>query len=382
MHQQGITHFIEHMLLKSGDADSALELAKRIDSIGGPLNAFTGREYSFIHLHTIADKFSAAATLLGSLLHSVNFNNAAVEHERQIILHEINHLNEDGSEHIHDLFSRTFWGTSTLGNPVTGSLESVADLYAAGLEYFYRHEYLKACSVVSVAGNVSHAAVVDAFEPILEIIEPCVYVHESTSIETHKTVALHQRADSCAKICLGFPALNQKDSRRFVAILLDSIWGGGMSSRIFQRIREQHGWAYNLYSYLNSYSDSGAMVTAVETDITYAFQVLEALCDEANNLVAHGVTYDDLEAARQLLQIRFKLGLDNTHVRMKRLAMNEFYRNEHTEVKELLHALERVSTLDVQCLAKDLMQDRCLVACVLGDVDTASGALHNIGLKH
>jgi predicted Zn-dependent peptidase len=370
------------MLLKSGDADSALELAKRIDSIGGPLNAFTGREYSFIHLHTITNKFSAAVALLGSLLHRVNFNNAAVEHERQIILHEINHLNEDGSEHIHDLFSRTFWGTSTLGNPVIGSLESVADLYAPGLERFYRNEYLTACSVVSVAGNVSHAAVVDAFEPILEIIEPCVYSHESTSIKTHKSVSLHQRAYSRAKICFGFPALNQKDPRRFVAILLDSIWGGGMSSRIFQRIRKQHGWAYNLYSYLNSYSDSGAMVTAVETDITYALQVLEALCDEADNLISHGVTYDDLEAARQLLQVRFKLGMDNTHVRMERLAMNEFYRNEHTEVKELFHALERVSTLDVQYLAKDLMQDKYLVACVLGDVDTASGALHNIGLKH
>jgi len=378
----GITHFIEHMLLKSGDADSALELAKRIDTIGGPLNAFTGREYSFIHLHTITDKFPAAVALLGSLLHDVNFSSAAVEHERQIILHEINHLYEDGGEYIHDLFSRTFWGTSTLGSPVIGSLESVARLDAPRLEQFYRHEYLNACLIVSVAGNVSHAAVVAAFEPIMEHINACALPHESTLITAHKTVALHPRTDSRAQICFGFPALNQKDPRRFAVILLDAIWGGGMSSRIFQRIREQHGWAYNLYSYFNSYSDSGAMVTAVETDISYAFEVLEALCDEADTLIEHGVTRDDLGAARQLLQVRFKMGLDNTHVRMERLAMNEFYRNESSEVNALLDALERVSAHDVQSLAADLMQDKYLVACVLGDIDSANGALHNIGLKH
>lgn len=226
-HEQGITHFIEHMLLKSGDAESALELAKRIDTIGGPLNAFTGREYSFIQLHTITDKFLAAAELLGSLLQSVNFSNAAVEHERQIILHEINHLYEDGSEHIHDLFSRTFWGTSPLGNPVTGSLESVAHLDSSRLEQFYYDEYLHACLIVSVAGNISHAAAVAAFEPILEHIDACEQMQEPSSIKTHKTVALHPRADSRAQICFGFPALNQRDSRRFAAILLDAVWGGG-----------------------------------------------------------------------------------------------------------------------------------------------------------
>lgn len=154
-----------------------------------------------------------------------------------------------------------------------------------------------------------------------------------------------------------------------------------MSSRIFQRIREQHGWAYNLCSYLNSYSDSGAMVTAVETDISYAFKVLNALCDEADTLVEYGVTPDDLDAARQLLQVRFKMGLDNTHVRMERLAMNEFYRNEFAEVQELLHALDNVSVHDVQNLAADLMQDKYLVACVLGDVDSVDRALQNIGLN-
>ncbi|MFN2257428.1 MAG: M16 family metallopeptidase [Desulfuromonadaceae bacterium] len=378
----GITHFIEHMLLKSGDAESALGLAKKIDTIGGPLNAFTGREYSFIHLHTIADKFPIAASLLGRLLHDVNFSNTAVEHERQIILHEINHLYEDGSEYIHDLFSRTFWDTSSLGSPVTGSLDSVARLDALRLEQFYRHEYLNSCLTVAVAGNVSHAAVVAAFEPIMEHMKPCALVQESSAIVTHKTVALHPRTDSRAQICFGFPALNQKDPRRFAAILLDAIWGGGMSSRIFQRIREKHGWAYNLYSYLNTYSDSGAMVTAVETDKSHALQVLEALCDEADTFVAHGVTQDDLEASRQLLQVRFKMGLDSTHVRMERLAMNDFYRNEYTEANELLHALEHVSVQDVQSLGADLMQDKYLVACVLGDVDTADGALHNVRLKH
>ncbi|MGM0415382.1 MAG: M16 family metallopeptidase [Thermodesulfobacteriota bacterium] len=380
--EQGITHFIEHMLLKSGDADSSLELAKKVDAIGGPLNAFTGREYSFIHLHTITDKFPAATALLASLIHSVNFSRAAVEHERQIILHEINHLCEDGSEFIHDLFSRTFWGTSTLGNPVTGSLESVAGLEPQRLEQFYRHEFLNECLIVSVAGNVSHATVVAAFVPILEHIERCTQVHDSTSVSMHKTVALHPRPDSQTQICFGFPALNQTDPRRYAAILLDTIWGGGMSSRIFQRIREKHGWAYSLYSYLNSYSDSGAMVTAVETDISHAFEVVEALCDEADTLVAGGITQDDLNAARQLVQVRFKMGLDNTHVRMERLAMNEFYRNEYIEVKELLHVLDGVSTQDVWGLAADLMRDKYLVACVLGDVDTANGALHNIGLKH
>lgn len=382
-HEQGITHFIEHMLLKSGDIDSALQMAKKIDALGGPLNAFTGREYSFIHLHTIADKFASAASLIGRLLHDVRFSYDAVEHERQIIEHEIKHLCEDGSAYIHDLFSRTFWRSSSLGNSVTGSLESVLSMDCDRLEQFYTNEYLNACQIISVVGNVRHDAVVAEFESILKdvAVQP-QQIKGHAPVSTHRAIRLSHSPDMRAQVCLGFPALNQSDPRRFVAILLDSVWGGGMSSRVFQRIREKHAWAYNLYSYLNSYSDSGAMVTTVETDISHVLEVLDALCDEAQLLTSHGVSFDDLMAARQLLQVRLKMGLDSTHVRMERLAMNEFYREDNTPVEELLHTLECVTPHDVNNLAVDLMRDEQMVVCVLGDIDTDSAALQNIRLNH
>jgi|GEM_PF-1600752 predicted Zn-dependent peptidase len=380
-HEHGITHFIEHMLLKAADADAELERAKLVDAIGGPLNAYTAREYSLIHLHTIAENFSVAAELLGNLLTDVDFSTAKVEHERQIILHEIRHQQHDSSAYIHDLFSSIFWSTSSLGNAVAGSLESVSDLAPASIEKFYRNEYLGSCLIVAVAGNVSHASAVKAFAPMLEQIRPSTIPGPNyDDVCVQRAVEVHPRPDSRVHICFGFPAVNQTDPRRFAALLLDCVWGGGMSSRIFQHIRERHGWAYNLFSYLNSYSDTGAMVTAIETDGLQAVRVLNALCNQADALVEQGISQSELDRARKLLQVRFRMGLDSTHVRMERLAMNEFYRNEASDVEALFYALSQINLDDMDALISDLMRDEHLVACVLGDIDSTGQALHNVGL--
>ena len=376
--EQGITHFIEHMLLKSSSTCSAMDVAKKIDAIGGPFNAFTGREYSFLHLHTVVDQFRSAVWLLDGLLGDVSFAPDAVEKERHIIAQEIKHLHADGGEYIHDLLSQTFWDNSALGSPVTGTLESVASISPARLEQFYRHEYLNACIIVAVVGNLEHAEVVETCLPVFEKLAVYTQLPDSDPGRPRRRISLYPRPDSQAYLCFGFPALPQNHHRRFAGILLDAIWGGGISSRIFQRIREQHGWAYNLYSYLNSYSDSGCMATMVETDADHVAAVVESVRNEICKLLDDGITQDELDAARRHLQIRLKMGQDSTHARMERLGVNELYRGCYVPVYDLMASLDRVAPEEVVELAREMMRDDSLVACMLGPLDSACPVLQNM----
>lgn len=261
----GISHFIEHMLFKGTSTLSALDISKRVDAIGGPLNGFTGREYSCLHLRTLPEQLSSAIPLLADLLLDSTFDADEIEKERKVILQEIQRLQDTPDERIHDLFSQAFWPDNSLGQPVLGTLESVANLQREQIVRFAQERYINSSLILCVAGPVSHEQVLDLIGNYFDrVAAQCLLLEQAEPVPV-QAIKVQYSTLGQAHVCLGTQALSQQHPNRFAGMLLNAVLGGGMSSRLFQNLREENGLAYCTYSYLNCHSDSGAMVAYAST---------------------------------------------------------------------------------------------------------------------
>lgn len=378
LEQAGISHFVEHMLFKGSANCSTLDISKKVDALGGPLNGFTGREYSCLHLRTLPEKLSLAINLMAELLLKTCYDPDEVEKERRVILQEIERLNASPDEKVHDLFSQTFWPDNALGRPVLGTVESVQKITRDALVHFTRERYINSSLIISIAGNVGHGQVLEhvitAFAPVSAL---CPLTEQAEPLPV-KAVRLEPLVGTQAHICLGTEALSQSHPNRFAGMLLNAVLGGGMSSRLFQSLREENGLVYATYSYLNSHSDSGAMVSYATTSATQAGEVVALILEQLDHLRHHAVSAEELDAVRQRLQDRLKMSLDSTYSRMERMALSEIFQGEYVSVRSVMRELAKVTPDNLCKLAHYLMSNDSLCLCIIGDVDDQAEKLQNI----
>lgn len=366
----GISHFVEHMLFKGTPRRSAQAIAKEIDSVGGVLNGFTGREFSCFYAKVMAEKLPLAVDLLADIIRNPLYDLDELEKERRVILQEISMQEDTPDDLVHDLFNQTFWGDHPLARPVIGSRDSVGAIERQSLCTFSSERYHGGSILVCVAGHVEHeplvALVSDAFGKVVAGTQPL-----PSQPVYRRQVQVCERDLEQVHLCLGTRALPQNHPNRFAGFLLNTILGGSMSSRLFQTVREERGLAYAIYSYLNCHSDAGSLVVYAGTAPDDAPHVVNLVLRELRRLRSEAVADEELNFAKEQLKGNLLLSLESSDNCMSRLAKNEIYLGRHLPVDELLRQIFRVTSDDLLRLADFLLRDDYLNLQVLGRTSAA-----------
>lgn len=365
----GVAHFIEHMLFKGTGRRTARQISREIDSIGGILNAFTSHEYVCYYAKVLAKFLPRAADLLADIFLHSTFPADEIERERKVILQEIKMREDSPDEFIHDRFHLNYWQGQSLGMPVLGTANTVGNLSRKAILSHKESRYRPQDIIISAAGNVRHEELVAMVEPLFSSITS-KWQPEIPGISTHsaKIINLTEREMEQTLICLGTPGQRHDHSDRYALFLLVTILGGGMSSRLFQEVREKKGLAYSVYAYLVSHADSGAMVVYAGTEKAHCREVIEIACAELSRLVAEEVPQDELDSAREQLKGKTLMSLESSDSLMTRLAKNEIYFEGQQTIEDVLANYDAVSSKDIMRVSQQLFKSDYLHLEVMGPV--------------
>ena len=353
----GVAHFLEHMMFKATRRRSAREIVRRIESLGGNLNAFTSKEQTCYHVEILDEHLPKAIDLLADVLNRADFSEKEMEKERLVILDEIQSVEDTPDEVVQELYAEKLYPDHALGYPILGTEESVKRLDLSALWQFYASQYASQRAIVSVSGNVNHARLV-------ELVNKHVMLPSNGASNGFYAPAnfgagevVVERPISQAHICMGVPSYGFNHDRKFDLLVLNVILGGGMGSRLFQNIRERHGIAYGIYSFLDFYHDSGTFGVYLGTDTRNLTRAMKMLDHEFTRLMEKPVSLRELRDAKSYLKGNMMLGLESTAARMNRLAMLEIYLGEFKSIDRVLENIDRVTRESVMATAGELLVD-------------------------
>ena len=375
----GAAHYLEHLLFKGTRRRSARAIAEEIDAVGGDLNAFTGKEHTCFYAHVLDRDMPLAVDVLGDVVLDAVMAAADVELERDVVLSEIAGRDEDPEDLLADDFDALLFGAHPLGLPVIGTEESVTGMTRDRLADFHARHYVPSRSVLAVAGNVAHAdvlaAVTEAYGARLDgSTEPWHRAAGDTPDTPADRLSVRDEDTEQAHLMLGVPSLRRADERWPALQVLSTVLGGGMSSRLFQQVREQRGLAYSVYSSTTGYADAGALAVYVGCAPERLGAAAAVVRDEIADLAAHGITDAELTRARGQLRGELVLGLEETSARMTRLGRRELDHGGLDRATDLASTLDRIDGVgagDVASLASSLLTGPRAAAVVgpYGDVD-------------
>ncbi len=365
----GVAHFIEHMLFKGTRCRTAHQITREIDSMGGILNAFTGHEYVCYYAKVLAKFLPRAADLLADIFLNSTFQPDEIERERKVVLQEIKMRDDSPEEYIHDRFHQNFWRGQLLGMPVLGSEKTITGLSRTAILSHKASRYRPQDIIIAAAGSVHHDELVAILAPLFsEISSPWQPRVNDEFASAEKVVNLTEREMEQTLVCLGTRSLRYDHPDRYALFLLTTILGGGMSSRLFQEIREKKGLAYSVYSFIISNADSGALVVYAGTEKKHCREVLDIAQHEMSRLVADEVPQDELEAAREQLKGKTLMSLESSDSLMTRLAKNEIYHQKQQSIEDVLANYDAVSCKDIQRVSQELIRSEYLHLEVMGQV--------------
>ncbi len=375
--ENGIFHFTEHMIFKGTENRSSLQIAKELDAIGGLSNAFTGKENTCFHARVLGEHFAQLADILSDIFLHSTFGVDDLERERQVILQEISMVEDTPDDHIHVLFNRLFWADHPIGMPVLGNEKTVSAIERETILKYINKFYVPERILVAGAGNVDHQSMVSYFEPLFSQLEAGNSNPRNDIPRSNASVSVKYRDLEQVHICLGGEAPSQTSDRRFACVVLNTILGGNMSSRLFQEIRENRGLAYSVYSFLSSYIDAGLLGVYVATDSQNVNPVLEAIKNEIKKICKGEISKSDLAAAVDHLIGGIYLSSESADNRMLRIAKNEFVFQKYVSYEELVSKLQQVTVDEVVEIASDIFQGGTVSLSTLGpikedDLDTSN----------
>ncbi len=367
--ENGISHFIEHMLFKGTKNRTALQIAKEIDSVGGVLNASTSREFTNFYAKVLSKDFDLAIDLLSDIFLNSLFPSQEIERERGVIFQEIKMVEDTPDEYIQDLFNQHFFSGHPLGYPILGNYKTISQITKNQLMEFFRTYYLRPFRIIiSVAGKLDHNQVVKKIESTLGKIKP---KEEEPTLDAPKiTSKIHIFNKNLEQVhlCMGTKGISQTHPFRFAGYVLNVLLGGSMSSRLFQEIREKRGLAYAVYSYLSSYSDTGTLTIYAGTTHKKIKKVIELILKELRKFKEKPLEKNELEKAKEQLKGNILLSYESTDNRMSRLAKGELYFGRFIPLREILSGIKKVSVEDVQQLAQQLFQKNTFSLVALGKI--------------
>ncbi|MBZ5514026.1 MAG: insulinase family protein [Acidobacteriia bacterium] len=368
--ENGVTHFIEHMLFKGTRCRTAEEIARAADSIGGHLDAFTAKECTSFSIKVLDEHLPRAFDIVGDLLKNPLFRPEDISKERRVIQEEIKMVEDTPDDLVHEIFTQTYWRGHALGRPILGTRQSVGQFERGRLlGYFHRH-YTPGNMLVAAAGHVEHARVMElttkefgslpAVKPTKMSPPPVANPH----IKYRKKKELEQ-----VHICLGTPAFPQTHARRYAAYVMNSVLGGGMSSRLFQNIREKRGLAYSVFSNLSAFRDAGCLSVYAGTSKENARQVVQLIVEELCRLKESPLTAEELQHAKDYLKGNLLLSLESTMSRMSNVARQEMYFGRHITLDEIASGVDSVTSDEVQAVAREFFSTDRIALTILGPQD-------------
>jgi predicted Zn-dependent peptidase len=370
--QRGISHLVEHMLFKGTHRRSAREIAETMDGVGGNLNAFTDKEATCYYAKVIDRHVPLALDVLSDMfLHSV-FDAQELAKEQKVVLEEIKMYDDSPDELIHDLFLQTMWSNSNLGDPTIGFNKTVLAVTPDDLREHMRRHYAPDSVIVAAAGNVDH----DHFaELVAECFASFAGKSERFSPDAPPTTPaslVRQKDSEQAYVVLGSRGLSVRDDRRFALSVLDTVLGGGMSSRLFQEIREKRGLVYTVYSFQAAYRAAGLFGVYAGTSPENVQPCIDVIGEQLRAIRETPIGENELHLAKEHIKGNLTLALEATSSRMIRLGRNEFALGRQITPEEIEERVDAVTSRDVQELANEVFAQDQLGLCILGPVDEAS----------
>jgi len=379
----GASHYLEHLLFKGTPRRSARDIAEVMDAVGGETNAFTSKEYTCFYARTLDRDLPLAVDVLVDMLCCSKLASADVEAERTVILEEIGMHNDAPDDIVHDLFAEALFGGHPLGRPVLGSAASIGAMSREQVARYWRRHYVPGNLVVAAAGNCRHDQVVELVSAAFaeatgrsgpggsgtsQLVAPGT-VAERRAPRSYRGVLVRHKPTEQAHVVLGTKGLSRSDPRRFALGVLNIAFGGGMSSRLFQEVREQRGLVYSIYSYNAQYTETGSFAIYAGAAPKRIHEVLAIVRDELDRVIAEGIGEEELERGKGHLKGSLVLGLEDTSARMTRLGKSEITSGEILSIDEIISRVDAVTDADVRAVAKEVLGDSPRALALIGPFD-------------
>jgi predicted Zn-dependent peptidase len=382
----GATHYLEHLLFKGTSRRSALDISAEMDAVGGELNAFTAKEYTCYYARVLDADLPLAIDVLADMVTSSLIEEKEVDAERGVILEEIAMNEDDPSDTVHEAFAAQLFGDSPMGRPILGSVDSINSITRSQISEHYAERYKPENLVVAAAGSLEHEQVVEltraAFGAALSgaatPLPPRLPSSDAVEAATGTGIRLVSRGIEQANLVLGCGGLSRTDERRFALGVLNAALGGGMSSRLFQEVREKRGLAYSVYSFSSQHADSGIWGVYAGCLPAKADEVLSICRDEIAKVISGGLTDDELDRGKGQLRGSIVLGLEDPSSRMSRLGKAELVYPRLEPVDEILAAIDAVTHDDVREVAAAVLAQPKALA-VVGPFDDADAFAASLG---
>ena len=366
----GISHFVEHMVFKGTATRSAEDIARQIDSIGGNMDAFTAKETVCFDVKVLDEHVPIAFDVLSDIVLHPVFDVNDIARERGVILEEIK-MDEDNPDYlVHEIFTQNFWKDHPLGKPILGTKDTVRRFEQPLLTDYWKRRFSPANMIVSAAGNISHDVMVDLVKKRFSGLQATKNgFHQDKPKASARIIMRNKKALEQVQICVGVPAHPISHERRYVSFILSTLLGGGMSSRLFQNIRERQGLAYAIYTELSPFRDTGCMSVYAGTSRASASQVVQSVVREFHELKVNGVTADELRRAKDQLKGSLMLSLESSTARMSNLARQEMYFDRFITLDEIINHVEEVTADDLAQLANEFFKPESIAVTVLGNLN-------------
>jgi len=358
----GASHFLEHLLFKGTPRRNALEISSAIESVGGEMNAFTSKEYTCFYARVIDTDLPMAVDVISDLITSSIVTAEDVDAERKVVLEEIAMRDDDPSDLVHDLYAETYYGDTALGRPILGTIDSINNMSRNTVFNYYKKRYLPQDLVVAVAGNIKHKRVVAMVEEALSRdnfldVQGIPQIRPNTPIKRGKQgrVGIIYRKSEQAHMFYGMEGVARNDDRRFTMGVLSSALGGGMSSRLFQEIREKRGLAYSVYSYAQQFAGSGQIGFYAGCNPSKATEVINIIQEVIADVASNGMSHEEIERAKGAVRGSLVLSQEDSASRMSRIGKSEIVYGDIMGFDEILKAVARVTPEDVRVIASEFL---------------------------
>ena len=367
---QGISHFLEHMLFKGTEQrPDPIMISQAVESVGGILNAATGRESTNYWAKVPSTHFAMAFDVISDILRNSLIDQTELDKERSVIIEEIRSIFDSPEDLVHDVIDEVIWGTQSVGRPIAGTEDTVAAIDTARMKSYWQRNYRPDRLVIAAAGDIDHDETVRLAERHLGDLQPMGEpdrAEHSASLQDEVRIRLVERDTEQAHLCIGMPALPYSTERRYVQGTIEAILSSGMSSRLFQEIREKRGLVYSVYGYFRPYEDVGQGVIYAGTDLERVPEAIAAIIDELRKLRDDGVPEDELQRTKELRKGRLLMGLEDSRSVASWVGSQELTYGEIKTPEEVMDEIEAVTAREVQTLADELFQTKKLSLALIG----------------
>jgi predicted Zn-dependent peptidase len=369
-HETGLSHFIEHMVFKGTKNRTAEDIARSVDSIGGGLDAFTSKELVSYQVKILDEHMPLAFDVVADLVRNPLFDKNDIEKEKGVILEELK-MEVDNPEYlIHEIFSSNYWKGHGLGRSILGTKQTIRSFNRDSVEKYYQHFYAPSNILITAAGSLKHRQLMQLVEDrFSDLKRRKVRPPQPPPKPQAALIFKNKNSLEQVHVYIGVPSIAVPHESRFACYILNTILGGGMSSRLFQNIREKQGLAYTVYSELAMYRDAGCMLIYAGTSLKTARKVIESIVHELKQMTDHLVSPEELRRAKDHLKGSYVLGLESTSSRMANLARQELYFKRFFSLDEVLERIEVVTAEEVQALAQEFFDPKSMAVAMLGRLE-------------